>query len=103
MGNFKSGDVFRGQYVRNQKHGSGIYQWPDGAQETGDYEKGHKMGWHRWSRQDEKWDLLYEAGQMRAAKRIQDDGAVRKDSVRNPGSGRSEDNLEFARLPSQGD
>merc|ERR1711879_594399 len=67
---FKNGDSFFGEYVENKKCGPGVYKWADGAEESGDYENGAKVGWHSWRQEADEWNLLYDSsGGVTSAKR----------------------------------
>lgn len=72
---FKNGDSFEGFYENNVKSGPGVYRWSDGAEELGEYADGRKTGWHRWVHGDVGWELIYEAGRMKGAKRLGEDVA----------------------------
>lgn len=61
---FKNGDVFRGWYDCSQKTGAGTYRWADGAQESGEYVRGKKHGWHQWRQGSDNWDLMYQLGSL---------------------------------------
>lgn len=75
MVHFKNGDTFKGCYVDNQKNGIGTYSWKDGAEERGGYVDGKKHEWHRWRKADDEWDILYDQGNVTAARRAQEGAA----------------------------
>lgn len=40
----ENGESYTGQWKNNEKHGKGIYLWPNGNKYEGEYKKGKREG-----------------------------------------------------------
>ena len=58
---------------RNRKSGPGTYTWSDGTSESGDYLSGQKVGSHLWRRGVERWQMVYEQGDLVSTRREADE------------------------------
>ena len=46
---YEDGRVYRGQFMNDQKHGQGVYQWPNGKKMEGTWANGKQDGQARFT------------------------------------------------------